>query len=240
MITTAEKMLEELMQVTQDSLPDAKDSLRALWATAQQINARQKVELSISEGLKRYWRDLDDNIFFRGHRLIDCIARIHDDLLNIWNLNDPSQVLCGAEFFKGMMGLVEPLSHEVIRNQRADGIASNVVSIAGGDDSCLVLPALGTIIEMVEFQFLRRKYQKGLSTAIYLAAYIVDLTLVLYRTFRVMVANPPITLSLNLVMKAQAIHKFRSAPIHAQVKEGAFDFNLEEKMGSVIWDEMVL
>ena len=37
-------MLVELMQVTQDNLPDVK---RALWATAQQINAGQKVELSI-------------------------------------------------------------------------------------------------------------------------------------------------------------------------------------------------
>ena len=40
-------MLVELTQVTQDNLLDVKGSLRALWATAQQINARQKFELSI-------------------------------------------------------------------------------------------------------------------------------------------------------------------------------------------------
>ena len=40
-------MLVQLTQVTQDNLQDVKGSLRALWATAQQINARQKVELSI-------------------------------------------------------------------------------------------------------------------------------------------------------------------------------------------------
>ena len=44
---TAVKMLVELMQVTQDNLLDVKGSFRALWATAQRINARQKVELSI-------------------------------------------------------------------------------------------------------------------------------------------------------------------------------------------------
>ena len=79
----------------------------------------------------------------------------------------------------------------------------------------------------------------SLSTAIYLAAYIVDLTLILYRIFRVMVVNPPIILSLKFVMKAQAIHKSRSSLIHAQVEEGAFDFSLEEKIGRVIRDEMV-
>ena len=44
---------------------------------------------------------------------------------------------------------------------RADGIAANGVSSEGGDDSTLVLPELGKIIEMEEFQFLRSKYQKG-------------------------------------------------------------------------------
>ena len=43
---------------------------------------------------------------------------------------------------------------------RADDIAGNVVSVADEVDSSLLLPALGTIIEMVEFQFLRSKYQK--------------------------------------------------------------------------------
>ena len=42
----------------------------------------------------------------------------------------------------------------------ANGIAANRVSIESGDNSSLDLPALGTIIEMEEFQFLRSKYQK--------------------------------------------------------------------------------
>ena len=47
MAVTAETMLVELTQVTQNNLLDEKGSLMALWATAQQINARQKFELSI-------------------------------------------------------------------------------------------------------------------------------------------------------------------------------------------------
>ena len=49
-------MLVNLTKVTRDNLRDVEGSLWALWATAQQINARQKVELSIrfvfSRGLK--------------------------------------------------------------------------------------------------------------------------------------------------------------------------------------------
>ena len=155
----------DLTRVTQNNLLDDKGSL---WATAQQIDARQKFELSIrcvfstinmhwnfdtqvwfvSEGLKSkydpyyvaaYWRGLGDSVFFQGYRLVDCIARIHDDGLKIWNFNDPFkvsvswyywrpirkrtstfilQILSGEEFFKVMMELLEPLSEEVIRHHR--------------------------------------------------------------------------------------------------------------------------
>ena len=45
--STAGAMLLELTEVTRKNLRDVEGSLWALWATAQQINARQKVELSI-------------------------------------------------------------------------------------------------------------------------------------------------------------------------------------------------
>ena len=47
MAATAGAMLVELTKVTRGNLRDIEGSLWALWATAQQINARQKVDLSI-------------------------------------------------------------------------------------------------------------------------------------------------------------------------------------------------
>jgi hypothetical protein len=46
---------------------------------------------------------------------------------------------------------------------RADGmtLAANVVAVAGAVGSGLVLPALGTIIGTMAFQFLRNMYQRG-------------------------------------------------------------------------------
>jgi hypothetical protein len=43
----AGKMLVELTKVTRENLQNVEGSLWALWATAQQINARQKVDVSI-------------------------------------------------------------------------------------------------------------------------------------------------------------------------------------------------
>jgi hypothetical protein len=41
------------------------------------------------------------------------------------------------------------------------GVAANTISVAGAVSSGLVLPALGTLIGKVAFQFLRSEYRKG-------------------------------------------------------------------------------
>ena len=76
------------------------------------------------------------------------------------------------------------------------------------------------------------------STATYLAAYIVDLTLVLYEISMTVTANPPTSLSQDLVHDAFAIYKGGSATIHAQVKDVALSPKLEERVAKVIRDAL--
>ena len=92
------------------------------------------------------------------------------------------QLLSGEEFLKRIIELVEPLGDvqypeqgvsSVMRENtssligfmsRVDGIAdltANVITVAGAVSSSLVLPALGTMIEIMAFQFIRNMYQKG-------------------------------------------------------------------------------
>jgi hypothetical protein len=52
--------------------------------------------------------------------------------------------------------------------------------------------------------------------------------------------NPPKSLSTNLVRNALATYKSRSSHIHAQVKEVAVTLKLEEKIVSVIRDEVAI
>lgn len=39
-----------------------------------------------------YWLDLGTNVVFEGFLMWDCISRIHRDILEIWNFNDPNKV----------------------------------------------------------------------------------------------------------------------------------------------------
>ena len=39
-----------------------------------------------------YWLDLGQSSVFEDKILIECINRIHDDVLKVWNFNDPTKV----------------------------------------------------------------------------------------------------------------------------------------------------
>lgn len=119
------KMLVELANVTRQTLRGVEGELWIPWAAAQQVNARQKVELSVLYAIHsssftttqilslakaqrvlvplhifercadnpdtEYWIDLGKSIVFEGEMIIDCIRRIHDDILLVWNFNDPDK-----------------------------------------------------------------------------------------------------------------------------------------------------
>jgi hypothetical protein len=73
-------------------------------------------------------------------------------------------------------------------------------------------------------------------TATYLAAYIVDLILVLHEIsmFALATVDPPKRLSRDLVMEALDTYTPKSSQIHTQLKEVPVSLKLEEKIASVI------
>ena len=46
-----------------------------------------------------YWINLGQNVAFRGRKLIECIRRIHEDILKVWNFNDPDKVISMSHRF---------------------------------------------------------------------------------------------------------------------------------------------
>ncbi|KAG6905916.1 hypothetical protein DXG01_016958 [Tephrocybe rancida] len=79
------QMLEKLTKVTQKCLR-TKETL-VPWAIAQQ--PKQKVECSLEEGFKKYMKNLGKSTVFKGHVLLNCILRLHLDIVKVWNFRDP-------------------------------------------------------------------------------------------------------------------------------------------------------
>ncbi|KAF5340186.1 hypothetical protein D9758_015000 [Tetrapyrgos nigripes] len=240
----AARRLKMLTSVTRDCLRDVEGDLLVPWATAQQINAQQKVNYSIDEGFKKYWIDLGKSTIFEGQVLWDCVSRIHRDVLVVWNFNDPDQLLSGQEFCTGMVKLIEPLLvHPESQSNDMLSPTSNLVSIASTIAATFgqVLGAAG--IAAFAVKFLYGKYQKSSLTALCLGAYIVDLTLILHNLFIDMLTQePPRPVTRELIedtlQKYQASDARRVHGLIGDIVNKTLTLNSEEKIADLIRKEL--
>lgn len=204
------EMLISLTNVTREKLRYVEGELWIPWVTAQQVNARQKVELSIHEGLKKYWQNLGQSIAFEGQTIINCIRRIHDDVLKVWNFRDPHRILSSPEFFSEMISLIAQLIPDQT-SSLGDGVSTvsgliSIIRAAGA--TALALPLSAISLGAIALKFLYGKYQHYDSTAKVLAAYIVNLVVILHGIFMdILPSDPPRSLSYSLVVDALACRK---------------------------------
>ncbi|KAF8812865.1 hypothetical protein BYT27DRAFT_7085928 [Phlegmacium glaucopus] len=226
--------LEELVNITRNCLHEVEGDLWILWATTQQISAQQKIERSISQTIAEYWLNLGRSSVFQDHYLIDCLRRIHDDILKIWNFHDPDNLLSGDLFFAQMIRLVEPL----LSGDDSLSQYSNMMSLVKAVSTGLAHVLGGVGIGIVAFKFLYGKYQKIPLTAGYLGAYIVDLLLVLHRIFTdTLHMDPPRPLSQEIISGALESHKdLHAKMVHDRILAMTSEnhLHLERKIGDLI------
>ncbi|KIM38994.1 hypothetical protein M413DRAFT_233981 [Hebeloma cylindrosporum] len=212
----AQQMLIDLTDETHSRLHDIEDKLRVLWAAAQQVNPRQKVEVSISEGSKKYWKDLGKSTAFEGQILIDCVHRIHDDVLKVWNLSDTTKILSGTDFFTQMIDLVKPLIDEQVNH------SSRVPPVLdfGSKNDTVLRPLLEKFaFEPLAIHYLYSKYQKYPSTAKLLATYIINLMLILHDIFTELRSSDLLVRALSTEIVGSAVKLYKDRTSALVIKE---------------------
>ncbi|KAG6900657.1 hypothetical protein C0995_003400 [Termitomyces sp. Mi166 len=176
------EMLENLTKTTRKCLRTTETLVP--WAVAQRIDPKQKVNTCIDEGFKKYWKDLGKSVVFKDQMLLNCLWRIHLDIVKVWNFKDPSKLLSDIEFRVRMLELVQPFipqpNYESIRDKLPFEVLASMV------DNLFPLASVAleaASLTAVAIEFLIRSYQALPPTAACLEAYIVDLTLVLHELF---------------------------------------------------------
>ncbi|KAF8433788.1 hypothetical protein L210DRAFT_3486005 [Boletus edulis BED1] len=76
---------------------------RVVASIAQRVSIKDKIELSIAIGEKRYWNMLFDSGVFRGHTLQEYLQVIRKDIVTIWNFDDPGQYLMDDNIIKALL-----------------------------------------------------------------------------------------------------------------------------------------
>ncbi|KAE9383244.1 hypothetical protein BT96DRAFT_1009481 [Gymnopus androsaceus JB14] len=192
---------------------------------AQQINAKQKVESSIESGFEWYWGKLVLNTVSFNIPLLRCLTRIRDDILSVWNLNDPEESLKGVDFNTEMFKLIKPLlqkSGSPPRDtlEKSNGVADLAGKISPGLEKALAYAGLLGVVANV----LLDRIEESPVTALCLGAYVVDLTWILYHLFLTTLNHdPPRPVSKALVsFTFQNYQQNCAEAVHDRVREIAY------------------
>ncbi|KAF8810393.1 hypothetical protein BYT27DRAFT_6494234 [Phlegmacium glaucopus] len=239
-------MLKRLTETTRRCLHEVEGDLWVPWAAAQQINAQQKVKFSINEGFKQYWIDLGKSAVFKGHTLLDCLSRIHLDIIEVWNFYDPEKLLSGTYFCTEMVKVIEPLLTEPqpsLSISETLSTLSDLTSIAGVVAGSFAPVLSGAGVAVTAIKFFCQQYQAIPLTALCLGAYIVDLTLILHNLFTAtLVKEPPRPLNRELVADTLKSYKDTdSGNVHrliGDIASGKRALDPKEKIADLIRQQL--
>ncbi|KAG1733949.1 hypothetical protein EDB19DRAFT_1179652 [Suillus lakei] len=94
-----ESTVRQLIDITTTNVEKFVASEAALaMMIAQRVDIDLKIKASIAIGKKRYWRGLASGMNFTGFTLWDCLSVIHQDIIAVWNFNDPHRYLLDDKF----------------------------------------------------------------------------------------------------------------------------------------------
>ncbi|KAF8266354.1 hypothetical protein EI94DRAFT_1701797 [Lactarius quietus] len=135
------------------------------WSVAQRVDHDISIQASIEVGRTQYWRNLGSSRALTNHALESCVNVIHEDIANVWNFNDREGYLLTPDFTARISLLVEDLAGSP--------------SISSSDSP--VLYTYGTATPWAGW--VNGTYENNQRNIRCIVAYIVDLTIILYRLF---------------------------------------------------------
>ncbi|KAF5356472.1 hypothetical protein D9757_012476 [Collybiopsis confluens] len=230
-----------LVQLVDETQSRLDERMWILWALAQRASVDGKIDACIEVGRRKYWRGLASSLHFPGKSLKQCLDRIHDDMIDVWNFNDPDKLLKSQDFKIIMADLLKDLDDTDSKKAAATkdilrtvtGTIGAVTSIIPGAVAIAIPAAAGVAIA----QWLYFAYQETPAILQLLMGYICDLTNVLQCLFWIMrVHGEGAPVQSQLIETALDAHDETGAPraIHHKIRSfmkqtSTFEFSQKDK-----------
>ncbi|KIK58824.1 hypothetical protein GYMLUDRAFT_45119 [Collybiopsis luxurians FD-317 M1] len=215
---------DTLAQLVRKTRSHLDERIWILWALAQRANVDEKISACIEVGRRKYWRGLAASLHFPGKSLKQCLDRIHDDVIDVWNFNDPNMLLKCQDFKYLLANMVKNLDDRGSIHRRkviatVAGIVGAITSAIPGAVAIAIPAAAGVAIA----QWLYFAYQETPDILQLIMGYICDLTSVLQCLFwimRVHEAEEVLEVDPHLIELALDAHSETGAQefIHQQVR----------------------
>ncbi|KIJ61888.1 hypothetical protein HYDPIDRAFT_115381 [Hydnomerulius pinastri MD-312] len=203
-------------------------------AMAQRVDPQDKINETIK---KRYWRSLAASPNFPGHTLEKCLHVIHDDIVAVWNFEDPSCLLSSKQFRQSMMDMADDLdvrdapdpNNAFAAASAVVGPIASILTSLSGPAALIVLPVALGAVALVNWA--HDTYERSHVVLQRFMAYIVDVTLVLQNLFLlVSERHEPAS---NLLIEV-AIAAYKDSPMktlsRAEIQKYDRDANLKTRM----------
>ncbi|KAF8638745.1 hypothetical protein AX17_001986 [Amanita inopinata Kibby_2008] len=127
-----------LIRLTKTTLSES-ESLSILWARVQMADVDLKVTQSLDAAKNVFWRGVASRIIplkaIRNVSVLKVLSRIHMDIVRIWNIKDPEEILVGANMRTMIRNLfVEPNLTPALNGapSPSDNDAAQILSVIAG------------------------------------------------------------------------------------------------------------
>jgi len=198
------------------------EDIALLSAVAQQVSPTVKLDAVIAVGRKRYWGGLAATIKLPGNQLETVLQHIHQDIVRIWNLQDPRELLDNSEFKAKVVAIVNADEDVLcLRNMAPSvsmvGALASIVSALSGPAAPIVLPIAAAAV-LGHWTFLLVK-QAGIVLQ-QLMIYIVALTIIMQNVFAVTTSSTHNVVTHRLIdLAIQTFLKSSQREIISSIKE---------------------
>jgi len=172
--------------------------IAVLSAVAQQVSPTVKLDAVIAVGKKRYWKGLAE---LSDDSSKTVLQMIHQDIVRIWNLQDPDKLLDSSKFKKWVIGIINNDPSVLTIKNMAPSLSmlaalAGIISALSGPAAPIVIPIAAVFVAGHWTVLLLKQARNNLQC---LMTYIVSLTLIMQNVFA-------ITTSTNNVVTPVSIH----------------------------------
>jgi GTP-binding protein EngB required for normal cell division len=224
-VSTAEEYkwtLHKLTQLTTKLVGEyLSEDVALLSAVAQQVSPTVKLDAVIAVGKKRYWGGLAATIKLPGSQLQTVLQHIHQDIVRIWNLQDPLELLDSSEFKTKVVSIVNDDRNALSLKNMAQSISmlgalAGIVSALSGPAAPIVIPIAAVFVIGHWTVLLVR--QAGIVLQ-QLMIYIVTLTIVMQNVFAVTTSTNKVVTRRLIDLAIQCFLKSSQKEIISSIKE---------------------
>ncbi|KAG6376538.1 hypothetical protein JVT61DRAFT_2532 [Boletus reticuloceps] len=219
---------------------------RVVASIAQRVSIKEKIELSIIVGKRKYWKMLLKCAVFRSHTVQVYLQVIRKDVITIWNFNDPHQYLMDDNIIGALLCTDKPVGTPAAPPNTTSfasfasllGSALEALKcLSGSGEIILSLVGATADIAISTARTMMDAYREAKGDVRILMAYVVDLICIMQAIF-LLTSGGRITVTTKTINLALRAYEQPKKIVHLMVD--ALDGNLGrdlvlDKIEELIW-----